>query len=51
MRQILAAALFCSVSADIEVGNLQETPLIETVGVCASRITPSFRDPILHFLW
>jgi len=37
MRQILAAALFCSVSADIEVGNLQETPLIETVGTILSQ--------------
>ena len=51
MLQILTAALFCFVSADADVGNLQETPLIEIVGVCASRRKPAFRNAILYFLW
>lgn len=42
MRQFLVAVLFGSVSG------LQETPLIESVGVKASRSKPMFRNTSLH---
>lgn len=50
MRQVLAAALFCIVSAAADIGNLHEAPLVDTLGACITHCLPGIVSRLLSSL-